>query len=806
MTDTCTWEKGKWPVEKGDEIDSALFEDIRKRLWLLTHQNAGHIDLVRKYGKYIDDPPGAGYSTEWTYDNWVGSWEGFTPESPADPGQIMVLFKDGDIEDLFINYSEMDCDELDDHPPLNETTGMLDSNWRLYPNPNLYCHYNRNAGRAEIGAAGRWDIRHHSRTEPECEPPLLPYNCKAEAYKFLPQHTPPNLQIPPVKIEETLEDRRSPVEVAAEFITKDLTTQYERSFGDDECIYPERLTEYIKEGGEPENTSDQEWQYAAEAKMCKAYQDRVLAAIEYATEFLKQVNEDWIAVWSWNMSKNAPNWDNVTTWYEEQIVKHEGIYYIAIVTNTGHEPPNIDYWLTPVYQPGCFRNQPVYYPPYDNTMDGLADGATPYWVCNGSSYELALKNIIPGDESIPYDWYWDSDYPFIPPWLHFDNQADPDNNPLPRGCWRRTWRHSMGRVSTMMWPGDAGLPPGYGSDLIEASKFIITQTEYDAITDEDKKKNYRVVDVEGLYDAAYGEEEEALIAERHDSIAIHKYKTWQAEPPEWVWHEQPLYEIYHDLVNDLRNALIQLYIIDQAGIVIDTYTRDKQAYREPGATPQYDTEAEAYTAGKSACDSSDDEDTLIIRIGEATGKMWMDIGYIGKCKNPCEVTPFKASGCTAYCQGASGYGTERETFLLRIMKANELDLNLAEAIVKIGYKGQDTPCTPCDGCEVGFDDLTVTAAPGDSEKCAYVRLILNSGSGYWQYYAGYGWYYICDYVASLISDWPSNPKPASEFHRRLTRIDASGWDMDKFCVFEIAWCDVPASIFEEDPTNYIVPA
>ena len=122
--------------------------------------------------------------------------------------------------------------------------------------------------------------------------------------------------------------------------------------------------------------------------------------------------------------------------------------------------------------------------------------------------------------------------------------------------------------------------------------------------------------------------------------------------------------------------------------------------------------------------------------------------------------------------------------------------------MRIGYRGIITSWSPSDGCEVGFDDLTVIAQPNTPEKCAYVKAEFADASDFWVYDID-KWYYICHFNARLISDWPPSPGTEAEYYLRQTDIDASGFDMDKFIVFEIDWCSVPAEVWEEDETNCI---
>jgi len=88
-------------------------------------------------------------------------------------------------------------------------------------------------------------------------------------------------------------------------------------------------------------------------------------------------------------------------------------------------------------------------------QDALANEQEPFWtmrdkswLCNASAFEKALE--LTGD----YDWYLDLKFP-----------PDPDmykltNRPLWRkGAWRKTWKYSFGCPLGLMWPQEKGDPP-----------------------------------------------------------------------------------------------------------------------------------------------------------------------------------------------------------------------------------------------------------------------------------------------------------------------------------------------------------
>ncbi|GAI90605.1 unnamed protein product [marine sediment metagenome] len=156
----CWWEKGTWPATVASEIDSAHFEDIRKRMFLLDWPNAGYVDILTTYGKEIPTDP----ITYMPFDhiNWAGSWDAYAAPSVAHPGDLIILFKGEDgVEDLYVNWWGMSESVLDRYPPLGSDGNLDSARWRLAPNPNRYHHYDHNAGRPKIGADGRYIVIFH---------------------------------------------------------------------------------------------------------------------------------------------------------------------------------------------------------------------------------------------------------------------------------------------------------------------------------------------------------------------------------------------------------------------------------------------------------------------------------------------------------------------------------------------------------------------------------------------------------------------------------------------------------------------
>lgn len=875
----CWWEKGQWPIDRGEEMSSAHFEDIRKRIWLLGWPGAGFHDLTQ-YGKTLGD----GTKTAYTAANWVGSW------SEYDPGGLTIFFEDAfGRQDLYTNWVEMNEWSLNANPPIRSDGRLNAAFWRLLPNPNVYAHWNYNGGKPAIGADGRWFVNYHAARILEGCTPLLPYTSKTKAWKWLPQQLDPYKQIPPVQFADgTILDRHQAVEIGKAHITGWLGTHWERSLESDDCApKPRRLTEYILDGGEPnsngdeqpDSTCEQSNQCALDLKIGTAYQDRVIKAIESATRYVKKVDDDYVANWLWAQTKY--HWTLSEYYAEGQIAyitsETDEDLYVCIAGNTAtadNKPGSgadwEDYWITPPYQPEYIRGQPEY------AMMGCYSGAGPddswswYWACNDSAYELCLRDLgknesvypawsashgpyyvgdviqygdtcytcIKGhDPSVPrlniantyvrsvlwgevtqFDWWWDTSYPAVPLWLYKKGPPPPAEWPAPRGCWRRTWKHSAGRVSGMMWPGEMGDPPGY-----EPMRFIVTKTAYNNIAEADRKW-YVVKDVERLWLVAYTSAHEALIAARHDPIETRNIQYYDEKEGRNKIAEHPLYEMHHDIVNDLRNALLQLHLTDDLGVTCSTCS-----WRHLGEITGAEASLQAYAEGRIAA---------------------MQI------RNPGAGFPTE-NPLAEWCVGDAGHEPGRQGIMVSVDSADAgggvyyestcdwvpfyIDIyhteggleavNITTALYRISYAGQPIevpePNTVYDGCLMGFEDKTIFANPDDPAKIAYARLKF-ADADTWIDELGYKHYYF----DCLILPFPPAPSathpawPAKEAGEYFDFIGPPGppygvtkirlWNRTNWItilpkaginlrlIFDSDWDKVPASVFEEDRTNAII--
>lgn len=811
----CWWEEATWPLKSQDEITSEYFEDIRERIFLLRHPDAGGVDLLWRYGKYIEDEVYVPYDRL----NWSGSWAVYEPPAVAHPGDVIVLFKDDSGEiDLYINCVEMFEQTLDNNMPIKSDGKLNSQYWRLAPNPNKYHHWDHNAGKPVIDAEGRWIIRHFGAM-PSCG--LLAYNNILNAFSWLPQQVAPLLQIPPLKFISSgqIKNRHQSVEFAKNHITQNIGSQDARSrdeSGYEPCKKPRRDTEYVLYNGEPEG-SDQSYQYAADPKLTQAYQDHVeyCAEHQYPMTFLKKVDDQFVIDWEYAETDGQwqPNgyYTRGTIVYKNDANDLGDPRWVCTQNHTdsgGDKEPGTaggeDYWMTPAYQPEYFREHPVYVP-----------FSHEYWRCNCSALELMLREL--SEDSEDYDWYWDTSYPAVPLWLYTNWKVGDnfypngtDDWPKPRGCWRRTWRHSMGRVGSMMWPGEKGDPPGY-----EPRHFIVDQATYNQIP-ADNKKYYKVVDVENLYTEAYTDAHEALIAERHDPVQIRKLKYYDQDADENKIKEHPLYEIHHDLINDLRNVLLQMYLVDDSPV--DIWFREKHYYSgkcQECSSLERSTSLQAYAAGRASVESICEDNPLYGNYHELpfTEEDFDHIGYrMGISGSPGDPG--------SYCTMCNYDYTGKHLFEI------ELDIpvgfaavyHITNGLFRVAWKGIQmySEDDHKDGCEIGFLDLTIYAdpiPPGGEEivKNAYIRLPFINDY-YW--FNGIEWRHSFVYKAVLISPWPHTEAggffdfvveddPLLYNWYRETLVDTKGYSMNAFCVVEIDWDKVPESVFELDDTNVI---
>lgn len=851
----CSWEKGNWPVAKGDELTSALAEDLRRRIFLARNLGAGDIDIARSYGLSVDNDPEEPTWIPFTAANWEAAWAGLDdPEIDIIPGQYIVCFEDaGEVVDLYINKEGMTGEDFVDAPPITGG-GMLDSHWLLYPNPNKYHHFDKNAGRLEIGASQRYFVKYHPAVV-ECG--ISAYTCIAPAYKWYPKQTDPLEQLVPLKAGGQVTRRLDPllrkVEIKRDYISQAPWTKWDRTrivadtYPDHVCTKAKRVNEYVLANGDPKDylspaeaaTYGQDY---SDPLLGEDFQSQAIHVCEFQDNFSKEVDELWIKNWV-HFHYNVI-WETDVTWARGKIVylaEYDtspatyimDAFYSCIQGHTSiagtpedEKKPGTDegnaYWATPAFQPTLFGNSTSYCPAHieycrlkeldDQETAGYGNykiDRSEFFDCNGSAFELLLKYI--DDENPCYDWYFDTEHPFVPGWMYHEHYKSPGGQPtlypLPRGCWRRTWRHSQSKpchsvtgVPFLMWPGELGDPPGYwegrgyygaGEDdwNIMLKRFIITQDDYDLLT-EWFEFLYRVVDVEDLYeDAIVGYDDEIERMNKRHEPAQTINKAYGEDEVESI--EQ--FEIHHNLINDMRQVLGQLNLVYSAKtIYCNTYYHgptDIIYGSDPGAL---------YQAGKAVAES----DLILKTLSDECDyrpKIYWDAGreewatyYVGEWLHKRLLVYTVAS---VYAPDLGGYGGE-----LPIVNRDS-----AAFVMNFPYIYSDGGLETNDGAQIGVDPLSVTP-DSDVTDWKYKFLKFPLLERVWEYDGGADTWYLREYYeVGPHNDWP----PESYFEEgglSWSRAVGGAW-MSGYTVGHnselIDYEAYPESVFELDELNFI---
>lgn len=865
IVETCKWETGTWPVVKGDEIQSAHFEDLRKKMWLLEHPCAGNIDTTIEYGKWAGDASHFAYVD---YDR--NNWAGWNPDTEYHPGFPVVKYRWGSGSgqiDIFVFKGTSKGDILNVNPPV--VGGKLNSLWLLGVDPNKYSHWNFNAGRPDIEADGRWIIDDHGEQEDEYGNKFWAYGLW-KARQELPTHTDPYEQIPHIKSDSVKRARHKPVEKDRNDISIKLQTQSKRTFQDSYIgtppnhtwwyhhYFPDRVSEYIRLNGEPVDSIQWGPSYI-ERKMNSAYQDRIQHLIEQNYGYLVKVDDFWIGSWQYwthhgqDMSPDNDegcansiydymngrgDWVAFGPWptgyyYKGNSVWHDGWFWRCIADNSDCEPGVTPGWENSwikeaLYQPDYFKSDPVYV----QFSDYLHH-------CNSSAFEKVLKDIG------HYDWYWDDKFPAMPWWMyqkHYylmtQEMADPGTGyqqdawkrwPLPRGCWRKVWRYTMnwdknrnqkarfgkeididGKMVSMMWPSELGDPPGYDQQLvwrgfIEGTHYnswryqhTITQELYDRMerpVDEDDyyTRYYCVVDVEGLFRQAYRSNSsiESRIAERHDPQATDWEWVYNEHTGKWAWQKVPIFEIYHDLVNDIRDALLQLKLLRQVTTVsVTNYTAwdSRQTH--------YSTSLDAYTAGKAYCDA---ETEVIVQAG-----IYGNVGYVGFVAHNAGTPPYYMTTGTVTLD----YQMEKAWVEVTITK----DANVcfpAKAVGTLVFDVFAKATSVNEACMIGAGSFTYKPPVDYEWHRAFIGHIPIS---FEQVYIGSGgdpedWVLRGTFRIVPAEPWPDKAyfnfigPPGKDWYQE-TIVDIETGSAKKLA-WELDFDGYDGSVFEEDPYNFV---
>jgi len=295
-------------------------------------------------------------------------------------------------------------------------------------------------------------------------------------------------------------------------------------------------------------------------------------------------------------------------------------------------------------------------------------------------------------------------------------------------------------------------------------------------------------DVEGLYDAAYGSEEEALIAERHD--------------PKVIIKDEPCYEIHFDLVNDLWLALLELDTIYWYWISICWAKKGNYVAVEDYS----ETSLAAYTVGRGLAEAA---------------KTWADYGRGDGMEEMFGYWMYvRGDAVDEYMTGVGGWGGEivdEFRINLRMPVADGLPGLLPGRIwLQMGWRGREKtdslPVYKYVNCEFGFEEETMTGVPDDlTWEYKYIPLetgALDSDTSEDYYYV---WYH-----GDVLSPWPETEAsghmdfiydyPDTTIRWISSQIEVKvpiDGAADIPSVFELDWEKVPKGIFDEDDSNAI---
>ncbi|MHA2120019.1 MAG: hypothetical protein ACW990_02315 [Promethearchaeota archaeon] len=876
----CWWEEATWPLIKMDEFNHRHLEDLRKRMFLIRNLNAGNVDIIKQYGILppmttgqaagFEEPPMVPYDNN----NWAIVWGSFGQFNPIEPGDKIVCFKDttGHI-DLYTNSGVVYWETVTLMPPVS-INGQLSGGWLLYPNPNKYHDLDANAGRPSIGADGRWRVVNHPRGSGYCEGVFERYHIAEKAHRWYPRHTDPIEQVSPLKIGGSIRRRQDPkkwkVEVENLHISQRPWTHHYRTkticapgtcYPEHKCIRARRLNEYVFANSDPkdaliEDPQNPIGQNYSDDLLCDAFQDQVIHVCESQNNFVKDVNDAWIKNWvhfntlyTWATTADPGytySYGNIV-WVGEYDLDSKfemDAFYVCTQTHVsmiGDEKMpgtagGADYWHSPAFYPGYIKAH-VPFAKLIDTENIQGDGAAYHdidpaelWDCNGSAYELLLREIDPDSNNPHYDWYWDTAFPYIPWWLYTEHyeqfSGDPILYPIPRGCWRRIWKHSMGRpyhpttkIPFLMWPGEWGYPPGFwegrGSGgagendfRVMDHRFIVTQIQYSMSKAIDSTINlFRVVDVESLYATACAgreEEREKLLA-THDHV-IMRYTKKEVDG-EWVYIPQPQYEITAQLINDMRIVLGQLNLLLQSEQIgtPNTHSSIQSILNE-----RYDTSVGAFSAAKAECDA-----TMAPEINQDAS------GY--NCQVLWDVATSKWRVDTSF------YKREHNTLIAikEIPRSGDfsggiedlpiVNINAAHALYQLWYRGFQPSAISwsiIDSMQIGNSNRFVVPALDSGDigdpttfRVAYIELDFIQSYWYWDG-GGDKWVHVEEWKLSNYSPWPPE-----EFFTNLDLAYTYSWsrgayiwqndDAGDSSGFYIDYNLYPESVFERDEINFI---
>ena len=535
------------------------------------------------------------------------------------------------------------------------------------------------------------------------------------------------------------------------------------------------------------------------------------------------------------------------SYYTGNSVWHDGWFWRCI-QDTGAQTvePGVhvnweDYWVKDtLHQPNFIVTDPLYI----QFSDYLH-------CCNSSAFEKVLKDI--GE----YDWYWDPNTT-VPWYMyqnhyyelthHIGNPEGPGlwnahhQFPLPRGCWRRIWRYTQswdtrrnpdtgeylrtqlsrfgkeininGNMVSMMWPGDLGNPPGYDEEILKYYgyiggthfnfwwyKHVIDQATYDVMDQpvgEEWKYNqyYCVVDVEDLFRQAYLARSgvESRIAERHDPTTTQ----WATELNPYTKFtedvEEPIFELYADMVNDMRDAVAQLKYLSSSR------TKEVEQLFWYTNKNQLTSAVAAYTAGKNS--------ELYVEYSQTQFHVGLR-GFV--CYYPEAHIQYGPWDVTL-----PGDHMDRSGARVTIISDNQdFPHSLAgTAMIKVKYRtfGVEDLINVVEDCTIGFGGVVLEDPRVPDEPTPLTWRIafigLEAKDFVWVYNVGESkWEYKWKSEVALLEGWP----PDAYFEGIYTDDERRIWersmeldfDIGNDLIFKLDFAGYDPSVIAEDVTNFI---
>ena len=537
--DFPSWFKADWPANSkaGAEMWSEYFEDIRKFIACGTIGGAGKMNLDE-------------YFPDYDITQWNTYWAAAATSAPDARNYSGIVYRwYGELYILVVRnwyktntemvtlYPTTESDKGSIAPIVSHEDAVINSNWKLWPNANLYSHWNHNSG--------KWDVRHHGIISDVTEEPSWNfYDCILPAHRFLPFDTKAASHPP------------AGAEIKRDHHTQKLNTCWNRclpSWDGLSVYFPTEITVEQPEPYDPDVSAQlfHAPYFGDETTLeCMAFQN----AIAFWSDlggwgWLKKISSDEVYQEWWARRNSGP----ITMYavYPKGAICYAsggaptGDKYACVKAhyNTTNDLGNTTYWSPDFYQPTRFSNQPIWTHYADDWLG-----------CNASGFEAMLADFG------TYDWYWcsvaDGNHPAWLDWFaHMvdDEYAPSEGAPAPRGCWRRMFRYTFGKPKKSngdeiedwkIWPGTEGDPPGYNET--KARQLMVTAAEYALIPT--GQWMYTIAPTDAAIQAAWNALDDQVKA---DCIARHG----PVDIDYGVTPNKPVYEMHHEMINDLWGVL-----------------------------------------------------------------------------------------------------------------------------------------------------------------------------------------------------------------------------------------------------------